>query len=524
MKTIKWLVSSIVIFGMISCGSGDKKEAKELLQKILQIVGIPYAIVVNICQDGNDNGICDATDLQTKVTLKQGDSFDDIWQKISLTSDGRYFLETMDRTKPILLELQDEAKVNYDSGEFTIPFNGFKNSEQNETKELSILASLVDKGYFSDIDLKDIRSLNNPNTQYKFYATLLNSLEENINILRAKGLDAQQTMLGNLKEIADELEGDRVKTTLADDLNRCGIDQVCVDTRLGTLGSKLLITDEEAVNILKEQQATENQSSNSSNNGSGKQFLVSKEIEYSDNTTTTTTYIYNSKNQMEKSIITTISKYNSVETYRSTETCINNYDNQDRYIGDSCIEQSSDYGRANQSDTSREIINYSGNKIVSIDDYYNGNLSGKWEVIRWDGDKAIEWEITDYNENEPTQTIVWTSTYKGNNPTHIEITFNNSDGNSIIDRTFDNKKTPYYWTFEFMNIGSFWWGGWFGENNIINERSKGTIQEHTITTTTSNIITYNSNNMPIKIETTETSGSTDYVTHSTTTYEYVEAK
>ena len=532
MKTIKWLVSSIVIFGMISCGSGDKKEAKELLQKILQIVGIPYDIVVNICQDGNDNGICDATDLQTKVTLNQGDSFDDIWQKISLTSDGRYFLETMDRTKPILLELQDEAKVNYDSGKFTIPFSGFKNSEQNETKELSILASLVDKGYFSDTDLKDIRSLNNPDTQKKFYATLLNSLEENINILRTKGLDAQQTMSGNLKEIADELEGDGVKTTLADDLNRCGIDQVCVDTRLGTLGSKLLITDEEADSIAKEQQGSENQSSNS-NSGSGKKLLVSKKIEYSEynfgetrisTTMTTTTYTYNSKNQLKKSITTTIDKDNEIETDRTTETCTINYDSQGRYIGDSCIEQSSDYGRANQSDTSREIINYSGNKIVSIDDYYNGNLSGKWEVIRWDGDKAIEWEITDYNENEPTQTIVWTSTYKGNNPIHIEITFNNSDGNSIIDRTFDNKKTPYYWTFEFMNIGSFWWGGWFGENNIINERSKGTIQEHTITTTTSNIITYNSNNMPIKIETTETSGSTDYVTHSTTTYEYVEAK
>ena len=65
MKTIKYLLSSIIIFVMISCGSGDKKEAKELLQKILQIIGIPYDIVVNICQDGNGNGICDTTDLQT---------------------------------------------------------------------------------------------------------------------------------------------------------------------------------------------------------------------------------------------------------------------------------------------------------------------------------------------------------------------------------------------------------------------------------------------------------------------------
>lgn len=227
MKTIKWLLSTIVIFGIISCGGGDKKEAKELLQKILQIVGITYDIVVNICQDGNSNGICEAMELQTKVTLNQGDSFDDIWQKISLTENGRYFLETRDPAKPILLELQDEAKVTYDNGKFTVPFSGFKNSEQNETKELSILAALVDKGYFIDSDLQNIRNLNNQDTQDKFYATLLNSLEENINILRTKGLNAQQTMLGNLKEIASELEGDGVKSTLPNDLNNCGTNQVC---------------------------------------------------------------------------------------------------------------------------------------------------------------------------------------------------------------------------------------------------------------------------------------------------------
>jgi len=532
MKTIKWLVSSIVIFGMISCGSGDKKEAKELLQKILQIVGIPYDIVVNICQDGNSNGICDATDLQTKVTLKQGDSFDDIWQKISLTSDGRYFLETMDRTKPILLELQDEAKVNYDSGKFTIPFDGFKNSEQNETKELSILASLVDKGYFSDTDLKDIRSLNNPDTQKKFYRTLLNSLEENINILRTKGLDAQQTMSGNLKEIADELEGDGVKTTLTDDLNRCGIDLVCVDTRLGTLGSKLLITDEEADTIAKEQQGSENQSSNS-NSGNGKKLLVSKEIDSSEqnfgettsSTTITTTYTYNSKNQSEKSIITIVSKYNGSETSRTTNTCTDNYDSQGRYIGNSCIEQTSDQGGANQSNTSRDIINYSGNKIVSNDYYHNGNLSSKWEVTKWDGDRAIEWKSTSYN-NEPTQTTVYTSSYTGNNPTHIESTSTYSDTtiNYVIDRTFDNKKTPYYWEMQFMNIDNIWWGGWIGENNIIKETSKMTNSDYTYTTRKTNSITYNSSDMPTKIETTITTDGADYVTHTTTTYEYIEAK
>ena len=534
MKIIKWLASSIIIFGIIGCGSGDKdkKEAKELLQKILQVVGIPHEIVVNICQDGNGNGICDATDLQTKITLNRGDTFNDIWQKISLTPDGRYFLETMDRTKPVLLELQDEAKVIYDDGKFTIPFSGFKNDEQNETKELSILASLVDKGYFSDRDLTDIRSLNNPDTQNKFYTTLLNSLEENINILRAKGLNAQQSMLGNLKEIADELEDDGVKTTLADDLNRCGVDLVCVDTRLGTLGSKLLITDEEADTIVKEQQDSENQSSNS-NSGSGKKLLVSKETVYSEqnfddttsSTTMTTTYTYNNKNQMQKSITTTVDKYNGKETYRSTRTCTEKYDNQDRYIGNLCIEESS---KENQSNTSKDILNYEGNKVINEEFYNNGNLNIKWEVIKWDGNRAIQWKVTDYDNNKPIQTTVYTSTYVGNNPTHIESTSTNSDGSEIryiIDRTFDNKKIPYYWEIKFMNINNIWWGGWLGENNIIKETYKTLYSDdYTYTSTTTNNITYNSSDMPTKIESTETTDSADFETYRTTTYEYIEAK
>ena len=530
MKTIKWLLSTIVIFGMISCGSGDKKEAKELLQKILKVVGIPYDIVVNICQDDNSNGICESLELQTKVTLNKGDSFDDIWQKITLTEDGRYFLETRDPTKPILLELQDEAKVTYDNGKFTVPFNGFKNSEQNETKELSILAALVDKGYFVDRDLENIRNLNIKNTQDKFYATLLNSLEENINILRTKGLDAQQTMLGNLKEIASELQSDGIKDTLPNDLNNCGANQVCVDNRLKTLGSKLLITDEESDTIIQEERV--NATTQPLDGGSGKKLLISKEIDYSENnfggttssTTSTTSYTYNNKNQSKDSIVTTVNKINGTQTYRSTETCIDNYDNQDRYIGNSCTEETSDESGVNQSNTSRDIFNYSDTKLVSSDYYHNGNLNNKWEVTRWDGDKAVELKSTSYENNEPTQTTIWTSTYTGNNPTHIEMTTSSSEGHSTIDRTFDNKKTPYYWNLVFMNInGSTWWGAWIGENNILKETTKGGSGDYT--TTKINTITYNSSDMPIKIEErTTTSTTNDFVERTTTTYEYIEAK
>jgi len=37
------------LLGIIGCGDGGK-EAKELLARLLQVVGIPYEMVVNICQ------------------------------------------------------------------------------------------------------------------------------------------------------------------------------------------------------------------------------------------------------------------------------------------------------------------------------------------------------------------------------------------------------------------------------------------------------------------------------------------
>ena len=141
--------------------------------------------------------------MQTKVNLNRDDSFSDILEKISLTDEGKYFLETRDITKPILLELQDSANVTYDDGKFTIPFSGFKNHEDNETKELSILASMVDKKYLTDSELTSIRNLKNIDTQDKFYTKLLEGLEENINTLRAVGLNSQDTMSANIKEMAN---------------------------------------------------------------------------------------------------------------------------------------------------------------------------------------------------------------------------------------------------------------------------------------------------------------------------------
>ena len=93
--------------------------------------------------------------------------FDDIFEKIALTADGRYFLENVDPNVPILVELQDVAKVNFDDGKFTLAFDGFKTKEQNETKEISILESMVDADAINKVEADSFRTLINAEAQEK---------------------------------------------------------------------------------------------------------------------------------------------------------------------------------------------------------------------------------------------------------------------------------------------------------------------------------------------------------------------
>lgn len=99
-KYKKWILALILFFGLISCGSNSSKESKELLQKILQIIGIPYDVIVNVCQDDNNNGFCEKFELQAKVIVSPTEG-EILWQKIEQSVEGRYFLETRDYTKPI---------------------------------------------------------------------------------------------------------------------------------------------------------------------------------------------------------------------------------------------------------------------------------------------------------------------------------------------------------------------------------------------------------------------------------------
>jgi len=235
----------VLLLSFASCGGGSSKEAKDFLQKILQLVGIPQTIVVNVCQDSNRDGICGGLELQAKVSINNGDSVDDIWAKITASKDGKYFLETYDETLPILLELQDISKVNYDNGKFTLNFNGFTTKEPNEIKELSILESMIDANFLRVEDVEDIRNINNKEALNQYYEDLLNALEQNINKLREKGLSSSQAVIESLRYKAKELLNNDIKTKIPKDLDSCENDN-CIDNILTPLYNDLLITDEEA--------------------------------------------------------------------------------------------------------------------------------------------------------------------------------------------------------------------------------------------------------------------------------------
>lgn len=273
-KKILWVSTVITLLAITGCGSSNKssEEGKALMNKLLNFVGIPTDIIVAVCIDKDKNGICASSEIQAKVTLNKGDSFDDVWEKLALTNEGKYLLEVYDETLPILITIQDEAKVDFDNGKFTLNFDGFNTKEQNETKEISILQSMVDSDSISNTVANKFRTLTNKDSQNKFYVTLLNDLESNINTLRAKGLDSKKAVSATVKEMADETKTNQEQ---ADKINACGNDQACVEREIKSLSDELIITDEES-NVI-----VSSNNSNSENNNPqqiGKWVTPSKSV------------------------------------------------------------------------------------------------------------------------------------------------------------------------------------------------------------------------------------------------------
>jgi len=225
------ILSGIVLF--LSCGGGSSKEAKELLEKILTVIGIPPSVITNICQTSNQTDMCEGITLN-KTSNKKNKP----WQKISQTEIGQYLIETNNPCEPILLELTDDDVV-YDSGEFFLKFSGVELGQT--TKELSILEAMVDASYLSANSVSSIKTLNSSDAQNRFYATLYGDLKKNINTLRTAGLTKTQSIRGTLKEMAEELTDYGIDSTLPTKINACNDDMGCVDGELTELSSKLLI-------------------------------------------------------------------------------------------------------------------------------------------------------------------------------------------------------------------------------------------------------------------------------------------
>ncbi|SFV59207.1 hypothetical protein MNB_SV-14-1761 [hydrothermal vent metagenome] len=358
MKKKIWLLSIIGIALLFSaCGSSSKK-AKVLQQKMINLVGIPQNIVANICQDNNKNGSCDATELQAKVSFSQGDSMQTIWSKLTLTQEGRYLLETYDPSKPLLLELKDEKSQHF-TDTFTLPFDGLKENE--DKKELSILQAMIDKDVLTPQNVNSARVMKNVDD---FYKTLLSDLEENIKILKNKGLTTKQAVAGNINEIAEELITNGIENTIPAKMNSCNGDKTCIDGVLNRLSTELVLTDEEANTIAGNSEGNEDNQGVDNNPNKGKIDIA----EYLPSNSVTKTFITKEKyySQEEESVSTyteTISRKDNVLKY--------NYDNNNNTIvtinRDNLLVEWKDIDSAKK-------IEYKMNRYVNI-----GDTIGEWK-------------------------------------------------------------------------------------------------------------------------------------------------
>ena len=112
----------MAVLAFVGCGGGSSEEAKKLLTQILTLVGIPQDIVVSICEDSNDNGLCDVGEFKAKIAIHRGDTLQKILNKVKFDKDGKYLLENYDPTKNIIMEIEDKKNLKYDNGKLTFKY------------------------------------------------------------------------------------------------------------------------------------------------------------------------------------------------------------------------------------------------------------------------------------------------------------------------------------------------------------------------------------------------------------------
>ncbi|SFV69210.1 hypothetical protein MNB_SV-14-1644 [hydrothermal vent metagenome] len=208
-----WLDSNRDIF-IGDPNSSHSLESTEILIQMFNLVGIPKSIVINICQDDNENGSCENKEPQAILT------------KDSQKTNETYLLENNNPNKPILMELQDKSKVNFDDGKFTFNFN---KSKIEKIKELSILQTMVDNNIISSVEADTFRTLTNKEAQDKFYTALLDALENNINTFRNNGIDKQRVINVIIEKMGNKI---KINQKQANKINACGTNKNCVDKEI----------------------------------------------------------------------------------------------------------------------------------------------------------------------------------------------------------------------------------------------------------------------------------------------------
>ena len=299
MKRFLWAWSLVGIIALVGCGDGAK-EAKELLSRLLQVVGIPYQVVVNICQDGNDNGICDATDLQTKITITQGESPQRIWQKFLLDENGTYLLEHYDPTKKILMEIEDNEAFHNTGQRVTLSFLP-RDPKEVPIQELSILQSLIDNGLMQADEIKplvesDVRPLVD--------RVLLENIFQNQTILEEHNMSQSDATIRNLEYISEGLRDINISGNFVHKLEACENNNSCQTILLQDANEQTEINKQEA-EIIAETNSTE---------GTGDRSTLLTVEEEESNTTT------EEDNNTSTTTDSGIEENNSTSTYEPIST------------------------------------------------------------------------------------------------------------------------------------------------------------------------------------------------------------
>jgi hypothetical protein len=319
--------------------------------------------------------------------------------------------------------------------------------------------------------------------------------------------------------MATNLRSKGIEKELPNKVNACNKDIVCIDAIIEEVFKDLEITDAEANEIAgrekKSEEPTTTDTTPIGDGTSSRTMFLSKETNYDEdgNIEDTEIFKYDSNNKM-------ISSSSSGEY--GEDSCTFSYNTRGRITESLC---SDTYERIKTTD--KTIYHYEGDKLVEHTYYSDGKLESRYKVIEWSGNKPIKVEWTDDRASDEDSLISsWSSTitYTGDNPTHVEHAYND-EHSWQTDREFDDKKTPY--DLDSIFGGAYYaWG--MGKNNILKEESSSSYvyegEIYSSKTVTRNEITYNSNNLPTRIDTYITStyshDETSPTIHTYTTYEY----